>query len=140
MKKLPLISRGLLAIIGTLALVQCAQTAMSLAEIYPVKKPAAFAFAGKAFEGIDALMNGAGYAGYYTDRGPDDSRFTLELLQAQYVLSPLVLDTGNVSHRYVIVNCQDTPAAIAKFKALGARPLTRNIGGIFLVERPGLAP
>ena len=132
--KIFLILAALLAIWGM------TQTVIKLLEIYPHKKPTAFAFAGKKFEGIEKLLKGEKYVGYYTDQNIDDTRPLMEFLQAQQTLVPLILDPENLQHRYIIVNCADVPAAISKFKALGARPVTRNNAGIFIVERPPLTP
>ena len=124
-------------LIALLVAVNIVQTSVQLAAIYPVRKPAAFNFSGDRFNGLQLLLKSEKYIGYYTDQNIDDTGPIMELLQAQYTVVPLILDVNNIDHRYIIVNCADIPAAIEKFKRLGARPVTPNNGGLFLVERPG---
>ena len=140
MKNLSLIQKIFWGIITLLAAVNMAQTATRLADLYPRKQPVAFNFTGQKFDGLQKILKNEKYIGYYTDQNIDSARQLMELLQAQYTVIPLILDPNNVEHRYIIVNCADIPSAIEKFKALGARPVTRNNNGIFLVERPDLKP
>ncbi|GEM_PF-1993004 len=128
------------ALIALMIAGQTVQTTMTLARIWPLKHPAAFAFAGQKFESLAPWLKGQAYAGYYTDRNIDDTRPLLELLQAQNTLAPLILDPENINRRFVIVNCADIPRAIAKFKAMGARPVAATPYGIFLIERPEFTP
>jgi hypothetical protein len=107
-----------------------------LTSIYPRKKPTAFNFAGEKFNGLEKLLKNEKYVGYYTDLTLDDPRAMMELLQAQYTTIPLILDPNSLEHRYIIVNAANIPAAIEKFKSLGASPVTRSNNGLFLVERP----
>ena len=140
MNKLPLHKKILWALIALLAAVNIVQTATNLITIYPRKRPTAFNFSGQRFDGLQKLLKNEKYIGYYTDQNIDDLRPMMELLQAQHAVIPLILDPNNIEHRYVIVNCANIPAAIEKFKNLGARPVTGNNNGIFLVERPGFKP
>jgi hypothetical protein len=140
MNKLPLSKKILWAIIALLAAINIVQTTMTLTSIYPRKKPLAFNFAGDKFNGLQNLFKNEKYIGYYTDRNIDDPRPMMELLQAQHAVIPLILDPNNIEHRYIIVDCANIPAAIEKFKNLGARPMTANNNGIFLVERPEFKP
>jgi len=136
MNNLPLSKKILWALIALLTAINIVQTAANLASIYPRKRPAAFHFAGDKFNGLQKLLKNEKYIGYYTDRNIEDTGPMMELLQAQHAVIPLILDPNNIEHRYIIVNCADIPAAIAKFKGLGARLLTQNNTGLFLVERP----
>jgi len=140
MNNLPLGKKILWALVALLAAVNIVQTATNLISIYPRKKPVAFNFAGDKFNGLQELFKNERYIGYYTDQDTRDLRPMMELLQAQHAVIPLILDPNNIEHRYIIVNCTNIPAAIEKFKALGARPVTGNNGGLFLVERPGFRP
>jgi hypothetical protein len=140
MNNLPLGKKIIWAFIALLAAVNIVQTTTNLISIYPRKKPSAFNFAGDKFNGLQNLLKNEKYVGYYTDQNIDDLRPMMELLQAQHAVIPLILDPNNIEHRYIIVNCVNIPAAIEKFKALGARPVTRNNTGLFLVERPGFTP
>lgn len=140
MHNLPLGQKIFWSLLAVLAAVNIALTAAHLVSIYPRKKPTAFNFAGSKFNGLQRLLKTEKYIGYYTDRDIRAPRPMMELLQAQYAVIPLILDPQSLDHRYIIVDCADIPAAIAKFKALGARPVTPNNGGIFLVERPELKP
>jgi hypothetical protein len=137
MKDLPLRIKILWGALALLTALNITQTAGNLASIYPRKRPAAFNFSGDRLKGLGDALRSEKYVGYYTDRNIDDNRPMMELLQAQHAIIPLILDPQNIDHRYVIVNCADMPAAVEKFKALGARPVSANRGGIFLVERPG---
>ena len=140
MNNLPLGKKILWSVIALLTAVNIVQTAAHLISIYPAKKAAAFNFAGDKFNGLQNLLKNERYIGYYTDQNIDAPRPMMELLQAQHAVIPLILDPNNIEHRYIIVNCADIPAAIEKFKALGARPVTRSNMGLFLVERPGFEP
>jgi hypothetical protein len=136
MHKLPLSKRILWAIIALLAAINIVQTAMHLISIYPRRKAVAFNFAGDKFSGLQHFFRNEKYVGYYTDRNIDDTLPAMELYQAQHAVIPLKLDPNNIEHRYIIVNCTDIPAAVEKFKNLGARPVTVSKNGIFIVERP----
>jgi len=140
MNKLPLTKKILWAIITLLAAINIVQTTMNLISIYPRRKPIAFNFAGQKFDGLQKVLKNEKYVGYYTDQNVDTPKPGMELLQAQYMVAPLILDPNNIEHHYVIVNCVNIPAAIQKFKALGARPITGNNNGLFLVERPEFRP
>ncbi len=140
MKNLSLTKKILWSAIAVLALVNIIHTAMNLTSIYPRRKPVAFNFSGEKFNGLQTLLKNEKYVGYYTDRNIADPRPMMELLQAQYTVVPLILDPNTLEHRFIIVNCDNVPAAIEKFKALGARAVTRTSLGIFLVERPELKP
>jgi hypothetical protein len=140
MKDLPLTKKILWAIIALLAAINIVQTTTALVSIYPHKKPVAFNFAGQKFDGLQKLLKNEKYIGYYTDQDIDEPRPMMELLQAQYTVIPLILDAKSLEHRYIIVNCTNIPAAIEKFKNLGARPMTGNNNGLFLVERPEFKP
>ena len=140
MNNLPLGKKILWGLVALLAAVNIVQTTMNLISIYPRRKPVAFNFAGDKFNGLQKLLKNEKYIGYYTDRNLDDPKPMTELLQAQHAVIPLILDPNNIEHRYVIVDCANIPAAVEKFKALGARPMTGNNNGLFLVERPEFRP
>lgn len=140
MNDLPLDKKILWSLITLLAAINIVQTAATLASIYPRIRPTAFNFAGDKFSGLEKLLKNEKYIGYYTDGNIDNLRPMTELLQAQHAVIPLILDPNNIEHRYIIVNCADIPAAVEKFKNLGARAVTGNNNGIFLVERPEFKP
>lgn len=119
-----------------LILGQTIQTTLTLSRIWPIKHPAAFAFAGQKFEPLAPFLKGQKYAGYYTDANVNEGHNLLELLQAQYTLAPVIVDPENINRRYVIVNTVDIPRAIEKFKAMGTTLVATTPYGIFLVERP----
>ena len=140
MKDLPLRQKIVWGAVALLAAVNIVQTARNLAAIYPRKRPVAFNFAGQKFDGLQKVLKDEKYIGYYTDRDINELGPMMELLQAQHAVIPLILDPNNIDHRYIIVNCANIPAAIEKFRRLGARPVSPNNAGLFLVERPGLKP
>jgi hypothetical protein len=140
MKDVPLKIKALWIMIALLAAANIIQTISHLSTIYPERKPVAFNFSGNRFAGLEKVLKNVKYAGYYTDLNINDPRPGMELLQAQYAVIPIILDPESIDHRYVIVNAANIPAAIEKFKALGARPLSGSHAGIFLVERPELQP
>jgi hypothetical protein len=140
MNNLSLSAKIFWGVLALLTAVNIIQTTANLASIYPRRKPVALNFAGQKFDGLQKLLKNEKYIGYYTDQNIDDAHPMMELLQAQYTLIPLILDPNDIEHRYIIVNCVNIPAAIEKFKALGARPITKNNTGLFLVERPTLRP
>ena len=135
---MPLRTKIFLALISALSVFSLVQTITTLVNIYPVKRSSAFAFFGNKFSGIEKILQGVKYVGYYTDQDITASGPQMELLQAQHVLTPLILDPASIDHRYIIVNVSDIPAAVEKFKNLGARPYTKAVMGIFIVERPSL--
>lgn len=137
---LPLRQKILGGLIILLVGVQISQTTLTFSKIWPLKRPTAFIFAGQKFASLAPLLKGQKYAGYYTDTNVDEGRALLELLQAQHILAPLILDPENLDHRYVIINCVNLPRTIEKFKAMGARPVAATPSGILLVERPEFGP
>lgn len=140
MNHLPLRNKILWCLLAILTAVNLVQTAHHLTSIYPRKKATAFNFAGDKFIGLEKLLKNEKYIGYYTDQDPDNPKAGMELLQAQYTVIPLILDPENLEHRYIIINAMNMPAAMEKFKALGARPVSPVNNGLLLVERPGLRP
>ncbi|MFH0753052.1 MAG: hypothetical protein V2A70_00630 [Candidatus Omnitrophota bacterium] len=140
MSSFPLRAKIFLAAASVFAVVNIWQATAKLVDIYPRKKPVAFNFAGSKFEGMGKLFPNEKYVGYYTDQNINDLRPMMELLQAQQVLAPIILDPENLNYRYIIVNALNIPAAIEKFKNMGAKPVTRVILGLFIVENKAYIP
>ena len=56
--------------------------------------------------------------------------------QAQYMLSPTVLDLNNTNHPLVVFDCMAPQTNMAKIKELGLEPVSINNVGIILAYNP----
>ena len=102
------------------------------------QNPAAVPFhsLGFQFMGLEKVLAGQTYAGYYTDKNMDLPLAVAQFEQAQYMLSPTVLDLNNTSHPLVIFDCTTPAAGMAKIKELGLQPVSASNTGIILAYNP----
>jgi len=98
-----------------------------------------YAFAGEKFAGLQELLAGERYVGYYTDKDLDVNKDAQQFAQAQYTLAPVILDLNNTQHRYILFDCTSPDVALRTMKQVGALPLRRNQFGIILAVNPHAA-
>lgn len=95
----------------------------------------AYQFIGNKFLDFKSFLENVSIVGYSTDRNlsatDTDKRFT----QAQFILSPTVLDAHNTDYRYIILDCSTLAVTIEKMKILNVTPLKITPSGIILAER-----
>ena len=91
---------------------------------------------GFKFMGLEKILANQTYAGYYTDKNMDNSLTVAQFEQAQYMLSPTVLDLNNTNHPLVIFDCTTPAAGMAKIKELGLVPASISNTGIILAYDP----
>ena len=91
---------------------------------------------GYQFMGLEKIFQDHRYVGYYTDKNMDISLAIAQFEQAQYMLSPTVLDLNNTSHFFTIFDCTSPQVAMAKIKDLGLQPVSVNHTGIILAVNP----
>ena len=91
---------------------------------------------GFKFMGLEKVLGNMRYAGYYTDKNMENPLAIAQFEQAQYMLSPMVLDLNNTKYPLVIFDCTSPQTALAKIKELGLQPVTANNDGIILAYNP----
>ncbi len=95
-------------------------------------------FGGDLFAPIKGASGNEKYIGYLTDRDIKDDKVSMRLTQAQFTLAPVILDLGNSTHHFLILDFQDEKKAFAAAVQLSAKPLKRSPQGIIFAERQGL--
>ncbi len=67
-------------------------------------------YPGVEFLPLQNYLQGQTKVGYYTDRISSSPFTDVQIMrpyqQAQYALSPVLLDYGNLEHNFIILNCQ----------------------------------
>jgi len=121
---------ALITVFNTVDLIKVTSRAYQRRKLIPLS------FAGNKFTGLDEFFADVQYVGYYTDKNLDDSEAAAEFAQAQYVLTPVVLDLDFQKHRYILFSCSAESVAMAKITEIGAEPLKRNQFGVILAELP----
>ena len=89
-------------------------------------------FSGLKFSGLGDILKNETLIGYVSDLDLKETKPLAEYEQAQYMLAPIILDIQKPFHKFVIINCSNDNAALAKLKELNARPLLRNQFGVIL--------
>lgn len=92
-------------------------------------------FLGNKFLGLNDFFKGIQTIGYYTDKSLNDNQAAAQFAQAQYILTPLVLDLNNLGHEYTLFDCSTPEIALKKIKDSNLIPLKRNSYGIILAKR-----
>ena len=122
---------------GLMAAVIAFNTASLSSEAYKIQKKRTetpFYFSGFQFLGLADTLNSATRVGYLTDKDLNDKQNTAQFAQAQYILSPVILDFNNASHAYILLDFSDEKKALLKIKSIGAVPLKKN-GGLILAVK-----
>ena len=103
-----------------------------------LQNPSAIPFhsLGFQFMGLEKVLANQSYAGYYTDKNMENPLAIAQFEQAQYMLSPTVLDLNNTGHPLVIFDCTSPAAGMAKIKELGLQAVSINNVGIILAYNP----
>ena len=97
-------------------------------------------FSGLKFSGLGDILKKETLIGYVSDLNIKETRALAEYEQAQFMLAPIILDIQQPSHKFVIINCSNDTAALAKLKELNARPLLRNQFGVILATTDRTEP
>jgi hypothetical protein len=125
--------------IGIALLIALAGTIQSITEIsrlIKARQAAPFFFNGIKVAGLQTILKGQKYVGYYTDRNIDkDPRSIAEFSQFQLELAPVVLDSEDLNHPFIIINCASPANAAAKLTQLNAKALSRNNFGMIIAIR-----
>jgi hypothetical protein len=107
-------------------------------------------FLGDQFKELSPLFTKARVrkVGYYTDKNMEETlarsplekaqytRAMAQFEQAQYILAPVVLDLNNLSHSFIIFDCNSPQIALQKINDLGLKPIQMNNLGIILAFNP----
>ena len=125
----------LLGLISLAALFSLGQTCLELAKLSSARQAAPFFFAGDKFKGVEDVLKGETYVGYWSDRDINIDKNGAVFAQAQLVLAPVILDLGNTAHRYTLFDCDDPRQAMAKIQEIGAAPVKANNMGVILAVR-----
>ena len=90
---------------------------------------------GYQFMGLENVFKGIRTVGYFTDKNLDNPLAVAQFEQAQYMLTPTVLDLNHTQYHWVIFDCTTPQVAMETIKNLGFTPLKiRN--GIILAYNP----
>jgi len=90
---------------------------------------------GFQFMGLENVFKGVRTVGYFTDKDLNNSLAIAQFEQAQYMLTPTVLDLNHTQYHWVIFDCTTPQVAMETIKNLGFTPLKiRN--GIILAYNP----
>ncbi len=100
-----------------------------------LRKILPFYFQGLKFNGLQDILKNVQTIGYYTDADFSNKSTAGAFSQAQYMLAPVILDLGYVSHEYILFNCTSEKKAMEKIRELGARPLRKNKFGVILARK-----
>lgn len=90
---------------------------------------------GHEFNGLEQFTKGIEYMGYYTDKDFSKDATVKEFAQAQYMLTPTILEHNNLTHEYTLFVCKNEINAWKKMKEIGASPLRRNKFGMILARK-----
>jgi hypothetical protein len=112
---------------------------IEIARLIAARRATPYFFNGNKVAGLNRLLAGEKYIGYYSDRDQqkDTSAFA-QFTQLQLEMAPLLLDKDNLNHRFIIFDCIDAGAMMKKGKELGTNPVSRNNFGLVLAIRQGL--
>ena len=90
-----------------------------------------------AFKNFQLILNQQKieFLGYYSDKDMEKSANILIFSQAQYYLAPLVIESGNTDHEYVLFDCSTPDVALKKINELGATPIIANSLGMILAKK-----
>lgn len=95
-------------------------------------------FPGLKFRGLNEVLPGVEFIGYYTDKNLDDMANATQFAQAQYVLAPIILLKGHEDFPYVIFDCTSPEVALKKIAELKFIAVKKNPFGIILARNPKL--
>ena len=95
-----------------------------------------YVFIGSQFEGLRGILKNTPKIGYYTDKSLDDRITAAKFAQAQYILTPTILDLNSINLPFVIVDYEDPRAGMKKIYELGMIPLQQSSTGIILAKNP----
>ena len=136
MLRSPALSKKNLLIAGSLIVLLANTAALTrgMVHIQQTRKNSPYVFLGKKFTGLREMLKNTTSVGYYTDKNLDDNLSARQFAQAQYTLAPIVLDLHNTDHEFIIFDCDNEAAAVAKMKEIPAVPIKRNNFGIILAR------
>jgi len=101
-----------------------------------IRKKIPYIFVGYKFSGLNDLLKDKTYISYYTDKDLNERTHALQFAQAQYVLTPTILDRTLLNHEYILFDCSNEETAFEKIKELGVIPIRKNQFGIILAQNP----
>lgn len=106
-----------------------------LLDLNKIKKLIGIQFPGYKFAGLEEILRDEKYVGYYTDKDLKEDGPLKQFSQAQYVLAPIVLDSDNLDHAFVLFDCSSKEVALQKIREIKAVPFKMNQFGIVLAKR-----
>jgi hypothetical protein len=123
-------------------------SALDLNKYWTLRRAIPFTFYGDAFAGLNQVLAGEKYLGYYTDKDIQDPKYSAQFEQAQFSLAPLILELTDVSllksmggrvdhptqHRFILFDCRDEKECWRTLAEIKARPLKRNTLGAVLAQ------
>ncbi len=122
---------GILALLIALNATSLFSTAFKI-QRERLQKP--FYFSGFQFLGLQDILHGETHIGYLTDKDFNDKQNAAQFAQAQYLLSPVILDLNNTNHTYILFDFTDEKKALKKIRSIGAAPLKKH-GSLILAVK-----
>lgn len=123
-----------LAALFAVSIINCVELIQDLPKVQKIKKHFPNRFIGFKFSGLEQILEGQEFVGYYTDKDLDDSLANQQYSQAQFILAPIILDVNNTEHEYVLLDCSSLEIAKRVIKNSGLVPLKSNKYGIILAQ------
>ena len=93
---------------------------------------------GFQFMGLENVFKDVRTVGYYTDKNLDNPLSIAQFEQAQYILTPTVLDLNHTQYRWVIFDCTSPQAALDAIKKLDFTPMKARNGIIVALNPNGI--
>lgn len=114
--------------------INASELLVDVATIEQRKSYTPFYFLGFKFSGLDDILKGTKYVGYYTDKDLSATFHSSQFTQAQFILAPAILDLNNTKLEFILFDCASDEIALAKIAEIGATPLQKNKFGIILAQ------
>lgn len=132
--RLPLI---VIIAIGILA-TNLIRTFQVIGDLQAKRRIKPYSFIGDQFAPLNTILKNESRVGYWSDRSLDDRQAAALLAQAQYVLTPSILEFNALDHHFVIFDCRNKHNQINIIRNLGLKPLKISPAGFVLAENPNI--
>ncbi len=127
----------LVFLLGSFAIIVINGTTLkpNLQKIIKLQQYTPFLFDGLQFNGLNKVFKDSTFVGYYTDKDMSSLENSKHFAQAQYVLSPVILELNNFNHEFTLFDCRTEQTAMKKIKELNLTAVKQNTSGIILAQR-----
>jgi|GEM_PF-1612168 len=138
-KKIQIFRLPLIVIIASgILTINLIRTLQVVGDLQAKRRIKPYSFIGDQFAPIKAILKNESRVGYWSDRSLDDRQAAALLAQAQYVLTPSILELNALDHHFVIFDCRNKQDQINIIRTLGLKPLKISPAGFILAENPNI--